>query len=58
MSALGLQVEALVSRTLSLAPPAVVHLLSPPLLPFSSLLFSLQSVGSGLPACTLHPFPP
>lgn len=54
---LGLQVETFLSQPLCLAPSAV-HVLTPPLLPLSSLPFFLQRVDNALSACTLHSFPP
>lgn len=55
---LGLQVEPFLSQTLYLASPAIVHVLTPPILPLSSLPFFLQRVDSALSACTLDSFPP
>lgn len=59
MSVLGLQVEAFLSQTLYLASPAIARVLTPPILPLSSLPFFLQRVDSALSACThLDSFPP
>lgn len=58
MSMLGLQVETFLSQPLYLAPSAVVYVLTPPLLPLSSLPFFLQRVDNALSACTLDSFPP
>lgn len=56
---LGLQVEPFLSQTLYLASPAIiVHVLTPSILPLSSLPFFLQRVDSALSACTLDSFPP
>lgn len=55
---LGLQVETFLSQPLYLAPPAIVHVLTPPILPLSSLPFFLQRVDNALSACTLDSFPP
>lgn len=55
---LGLQVETFLSQTLYLASPAFVHVLTPPILPLSSLPFFLQRVDSALSACTPDSFPP
>lgn len=56
MSVLGLQVEAFLSQTLYLA---IARVLTPPILPLSSLPFFLQRVDSALSACThLDSFPP
>lgn len=55
---LGLQVETFPSLTLYLTSLAIVHLLSPPLLPFASLLLFLHRIDSGFSACPLHSFPP
>lgn len=58
MSMLGLQVETFPSQTLCLAPLAIIHLLSPPVLPLLSLLFFLQRIDNGLSVCAPHSFPP
>lgn len=55
---LGLQVETFLSQPLYLTPPATVHVLTPPILPLSSLPFFLQRVDNALSACTLDSFPP
>lgn len=55
---LGLQVETFLSQPLYLAPLVIVHVLTPPLLPLSSLPFFLQTVDNALSACTLDSFPP
>lgn len=55
---LGLQVETFLSQELCLASPAFVHVLTPPVLPLSSLPFFLQTVDSALAACALDSFPP
>lgn len=58
MNVLGLQVETFLSQTLYLASPDFVHVLTPLILPLSSLPFFLQRVDSALSACTLDSFPP